>query len=126
MVWTHLGLGLLLIAGCAAGREPTSATSAVSPVPLAAERPLETVAPLPRVEIFYGEGDCAPRLPHGMRGTCIDNRPCNGFGFRDASGRIECACFATTGGCSEDQVCSLRARACVPAAQGDWKRTPAP
>lgn len=85
----------------------------VSPVAIQPGKPLQQVPLLPRLDISYGEGDCAPRFENGMRGTCINGKPCNGFGFKDADGRIQCACFEKLGGCEANQGCSLQRRACV-------------
>lgn len=102
-----------LFSGCASakrgGQEHPSVASA-SPQP---GRPIEVQPQQPEAELFYGEGDCGPRFPNGMRGTCINNKPCSGFGVRDAGGQMECDCFGVRGGCGEGLVCSVRRRACV-------------
>ena len=82
--------------------------------------------PEPRIELHYGEGACAPRLADGTLGTCINNRPCNGFGFSNPRGQIVCACYQTVGGCDDDSVCSIRKRSCVRQADIDLQRPPAP
>lgn len=122
--WTLGGLMTLILVGCAPAAPPARTESAVSGAPLTPGQPVERVAPLPRVEVEYGEGDCAPRYSNGARGTCINNRPCNGFGFRDASGRLECACFAVKGGCPDGQACSVRSRTCGLPPDADIKRAP--
>src|SRR5438128_1369164 len=121
-VWLTAGL-LWLVAmilfDCSQKRDEAKQNPVVSPVPIQEGKPPAPVAQLPRVEVSNGEGDCAPRFPNGMRGTCIDNKPCNGFGFKAASGRIQCACFDKVGGCPENQICSLLRRACVPISDAD-------
>lgn len=97
----------------------------VSPVAVQPGNPIAHVPLLPRLEVSYGEGDCAPRFENGMRGTCINGKACNGFGFKDATGNIQCACFEKIGGCEANTACSLQRRACV--AQRDIDRiSPAP
>ena len=76
-------------------------------------KPLRPVPILPKLDISYGEGDCAPQYENGTRGTCINGKPCNGFGFKDADGKIQCACFEKVGCCEVNQGCSLKRRACV-------------
>lgn len=122
--WALPGLVVVLFVGCATAAPPATTESAVSSAPLTPAQPVERLAPLPRVEVEYGEGDCAPRYANGARGTCINSQPCNGFGFRDASGRLECACFAANGGCPDGQACSVRTRACVSPQDADIKRAP--
>lgn len=121
-----LACAAMLCAACAPLPPAGTAGGDVSSVPLAAGPAIQRVAPLPRVEIDYGEGDCGPRFSNGMRGTCINKQPCNGFGFKDAAGKLECACFDTKGGCPDTHVCSLRARACVAPSEADFKRLPTP
>src|SRR5262249_28511800 len=93
-----------------------------SPVPIAKDKPIRGAKPAPPPELFYGEGDCAPRFPNGMHGTCINNEPCNGFGMRSQKGEIECSCFGVRGGCEEGLICSRRYQACVPPQQADFLR----
>ncbi len=85
----------------------------VSPVQIAPGSPLEPVVQPRPVELYYGEGDCAPTFANGMRGTCINNKPCNGFGVKDEKGEMKCDCFGVRGGCGEDLVCSVIRRTCV-------------
>ena len=88
--------------------------SVVSSVPLPQSTPVPTAPAPQRVELYYGEGDCAPRFANGMRGTCINNQPCNGFGVKDEKGNLQCECFGAKGGCPEGTVCSVTLHACVP------------
>ena len=86
----------------------------VSSVPLPSPQAIPSVTAPPPDELSYGEGDCAPRFRNGMRGTCINGKPCNGFGVKDQAGKIDCECFGTKGGCPEGNVCSVTKRGCVP------------
>jgi hypothetical protein len=117
---------LLLVAlssavGCTWFRRGGETQTVVSPAPVPSAAPFERVEELPKVELFYGEGDCGPRFPNGMRGTCINNQPCNGFGVRGTNGSLECDCFGTKGGCGEGKVCSVIMRACVTLREAERK-----
>lgn len=112
-------LACCLTDGCALFRQSADKQSGekqavVSSVPLPSASPYERVQEQPPVELYYGEGDCAPKFANGMRGTCINNKPCNGFGVKDEKGNLECECFGVKGGCGEGMVCSVIKRACVP------------
>src|SRR5437764_8275025 len=63
-------------------------------------------------QIDYGKGGCEPIFADGSKGTCINDRPCNGFGFRDPDGKLVCRCFDNPS-CNEGFVCSARWRTCV-------------
>ena len=115
-----VALAFSLSGGCTSGkRDDREHPSVASVSPQPAKR-IEPPQEPKEVELFYGEGDCGPRFPNGMRGTCINNKPCSGFGVKDASGNLECDCFGVKGGCSEGKVCSVRKRSCV-APQDDEK-----
>ncbi len=120
---------VVLLAGFSLGsceelRGPPVVHPSVSDAPLKVGEPIRPEVPPSRVEIYYGEGDCAPLFPNGMRGTCINNQPCNGFGFKDERGRWQCACFATKGGCEAGSICSMRTRGCTGEGEADFKRSP--
>ena len=106
----------LLAAGCA-DRNKAPEHPVLSPVPAKEGRLLTGAPQLPRVEVSYGEGDCAPRFQNGMRGTCINGQACNGFGFKGSDGVVQCACFERAGGCETNMACSLAERKCVPLKQ---------
>ena len=112
------------LSGCDELFGPPKVHPSVSEAPIVLGEPFSAVIPPGRMEIYYGEGDCAPRYPNGMQGTCINNRPCNGFGFKDDQGQWQCACFATKGGCKAGSICSMRARGCTGANDADFKRSP--
>ena len=100
--------------------------SAPKPAPSGTEafRPVPAAPPLAPARFVYGEGGCEPRYADGTRGTCINNKPCNGFGFRDAQGALVCACFERVGGCAETQACNSRRRMCVARGEIDLQRPP--
>jgi hypothetical protein len=59
-------------------------------------------------------GDCGPRYSNGLRGACINAKPCRGIGVLDEKGNAACACYARAGGCSEKERCDAIKKACVP------------
>ena len=89
--------------------------SSVPPDPafLRQDAPGTLVQRLPEVESV---GDCAPqhKFVSESRSTCIEGRPCRGFGVQDESGRIFCTCYGETGGCAEGKRCDVRRLTCVP------------
>jgi len=87
--------------------------------------PVPQVPPLPPARFEYGSGGCEPRFANGTTGTCINGKPCNGFGFRNDKGELVCACFEVPGGCPDTQACNSRRRMCTPRSQIDLQRTPA-
>ena len=90
--------------------EPTSSKPVtVERTPVAQDTPM--LKQLPRVDTG---GDCAPRYKHGGSGTCVDGRPCRGFGVRDEKGAIVCSCYGDIGGCGDGQRCDERKVTCVP------------
>ena len=82
--------------------------------------------PLVNRPIEVGAGDCAPRYTNNLVGTCINNRPCRGFGERDERGALQCVCFAQRQGCAENERCDLERKACVPVGEPPFKRVPTP
>jgi hypothetical protein len=68
------------------------------------------------------EGDCAPSYANGLVGTCVDNKPCRGFGVRSARGAAVCACYARDGGCDPGSRCDAVKKTCVPAQEAPWGR----
>jgi hypothetical protein len=99
------------------GRKPDEerrieATSSrpIDPAALRQEAVPNAMKRLPRVESV---GDCAPRYKIGGQGTCIENKPCRGFGVQDEKGNILCTCYGAPG-CAEGQRCDDRKLVCVP------------
>ena len=119
---SYIVLGIMMmtlltsqLVGCnSRKRASVNANPVISSVPPSLPNPFpSTVAPTPE-EILYGEGDCAPRFAYGMRGTCINNKPCNGFGVKSKEGKVICECFGIRDGCPSETICSIMRRACVP------------
>jgi len=96
-----------------ASRIQDVASAAPDQASMRQDPPGEIVQRLPEVESV---GDCAPRHEHASesRASCIEGRPCRGFGVRDESGRVLCTCYGETGGCAEGQRCDVRKLTCVP------------
>ncbi|MFL6234825.1 MAG: hypothetical protein ACJ76N_16950 [Thermoanaerobaculia bacterium] len=124
-----LGLALLLGAtsGCVTGRperpkEPAG-MKAVSPTPPAPGRPIAAVETFPNLEIVASQGDCAPRYANGSTGSCINSKPCRGYGMRSSAGAVECRCWAKAGGCGETERCDIILKRCVPDDKADNARS---
>lgn len=109
-------VGATAILSVACSRESTDKTKVqyVSSDAKPPEAQFKPAEPAPRVLFSYGEGDCAPKFSDGTKGTCINNRPCNGFGFKGSKGELSCGCFAVEGGCPVDLRCSRTAQKCLP------------
>jgi hypothetical protein len=133
-----LALGLILLLGATAGcgrvpslssitgreqqaKEPAG-LKAVSPTPPAPGRPIVPIETFPAMERVAGQGDCAPAYANGSRGSCINSRPCRGYGMRGASGAVECRCWARAGGCGERERCDIIVKRCVPDDRSDRAR----
>lgn len=78
--------------------------------------PTENAAPV------ASQGDCAPRYATGLVGSCINSRPCRGFGVFGADGQPVCACYATPGGCGQGERCDAIKKACVSEREPGWGR----
>ena len=65
--------------------------------------------PTERYDVAVIGGTCAPKVPAKFAVTaCVDEKPCNGAGFRLEDGSIVCACFQVRGGCDADSFCHAR------------------
>ena len=71
-----------------------------------------TPVPAPLLPRVPSRGDCAPRYANGAFGSCVNEKPCRGFGFLDGK-QVICACFVKRGGCEEKERCEARESACV-------------
>lgn len=103
-------------------RPPSAATGAEPASTQAFKLEQSILEPAAKMSFEFGGGGCERTYAHGGKGTCINNAPCNGFGFRDSSGNLQCACFKVAGGCSEDSACDVRRYACVQ--RVDLQRSP--
>lgn len=105
---------VLLATACSMGSLRTqpqveSVTTGRAP-PVEAFRTTGQPAPLlPRVP---SRGDCAPKYRNGDQGSCVNDRPCRGFGVLDGK-QVICACFIRRGGCDENERCEVRQSRCV-------------
>lgn len=113
---SFLASAMLVALGCSATGQTQrkEGDAVISVAPIAPGEIIEAPKGPVREEIYYGEGDCAPKFANGMRGTCIGGKPCNGFGFKQESGAIECRCFDVKSGCADGSICSTRSRTCLP------------
>jgi hypothetical protein len=87
--------------------------------------PLPQTAPVTLSARFAPSiGDCGPKYANGLRGACINNRPCRGIGIYDSAGKAVCACYAREGGCSESERCDAIKKSCVPEKEPGFGRAP--
>ena len=61
---------------------------------------------------------------YGLLGTCINGLPCRGFGILAGNGQPVCACYATPGGCRQDERCDAPRKTSVPESLPGWSRLP--
>jgi hypothetical protein len=110
----RLALGLALLATACTGSQRTHPN--VDSVAIGSTPPAEpfrtTGQPAPLLPRVPSRGDCAPRYSNGTQGTCVNDKPCRGFGVRDGK-QVICACFVRRGGCDEDERCEPRQSRCV-------------
>lgn len=71
-----------------------------------------TGQPAPLLPRVPSRGDCAPRYRNGEQGTCVNDKPCRGFGVLDGK-QVICACFVRREGCDEHERCEVRQSRCV-------------
>jgi hypothetical protein len=121
------GLALLALsgsAGCAQSKVKADRVEAVSVDVEPRIEPFRTTpVPAPLLPRVPSRGDCAPRYGNGTLGTCVNDKPCRGFGVLDGS-RVICACFVKRGGCDEDERCEARESRCVKDDVPEFNLTP--
>lgn len=111
-----------LLSASACSRQTGGNANQVSPVAQGQPK-LELITPVrPAVArpVIASQGDCAPRYEIGGTGTCINNKPCRGFGVRAENGSAVCTCYGKDGGCSEGQRCDLVKKRCVSEKEPLW------
>lgn len=123
-----LGVAAPLAAGCAStGRtappREQSRGEAVSSVEPRREAFKSQAQPVPLRPPVASRGGCEPRYKNGRTGTCINNKPCRGFGVLE-NGQAVCTCFAVRGGCEAGYRCDPRGAQCVKEDEADFNRTP--
>lgn len=120
-VLAALLLALLLPAvGCS--RQSGGDQKPVSPVAQGQPK-LERITPVqPAVArpVVASQGNCAPLYAVGGSGTCINNKPCRGFGVRAENGSAACTCYGKDGGCGDGQRCDLVKKRCVSEKEPLW------
>lgn len=123
-----VAIGCALAAGCPAKQQSArDDQKQVNPVSETAPKlePMPQTAPATQSSKFVASvGDCGPKYANGLRGACINNRPCRGIGILDNAGKAVCACYARVGGCSEKERCDAIKKACVPETQPGFGRAP--
>lgn len=135
-----LGMALLLGATSGCGKIPSLSSltgqqdqakepagmKAVSPTPPAPGRPITVVETFPNLEIVASQGDCAPTYANGSKGSCINSKPCRGYGMKGLrGGGPECRCWAKAEGCGEHERCDIIVKRCVPDDKSDSARAEA-
>jgi hypothetical protein len=111
-----------LLSVIACSRQSGGNQQKVSPVAQGQPK-LEAITPVrPAVArpMVASQGDCAPRYAVGGMGTCINNKPCRGFGVRAENGSAVCTCYGKDGGCGESDRCDLVAKRCVSEKEPLW------
>ena len=122
-----LGAACVLVVGCVgAGRssvQPEDAgVQAIASVKPRDSQFTSRPALLPHLPAVASRGGCEPRYTNGRTGTCINDKPCRGFGMLE-NGQAVCACFATRGGCKEGYRCDTRGAECVKEDEPEFNRT---
>jgi hypothetical protein len=120
----------LTLQACNKGPTPNSTESGGRPIAAEAiaknQEPASTSAVAPPTKPFSGvatpvrdyprvasSGRCAPIYKNGMRGNCIADKPCRGYGIRTDDNQVLCMCYLTHGGCEAKSRCDDRAHACL-------------
>lgn len=119
-------LGLIALGNCARNNERTrgpqiDAISKTAPkfASLASTGPmLRPATPVP------SRGSCAPNYKNGLHGTCINNKPCRGFGVIGNDGKACCTCYARQKACAPGFRCDPILKRCVPDDAGGYGRNP--
>jgi hypothetical protein len=102
--------------GCAtapADRSKQPEAAPVSEVPPQFGEFKTRAEPMHRLSPVPSEGGCEPRYKSGHTGTCINRKPCHGFGFKEESGKVVCICYIKLGGCDAGYRCDARLGQCV-------------
>lgn len=86
-------------------------------------KPLQVGRPLINRPHVPSKGDCAPKYPNGLIGSCINDKPCRGFGELLDDGRVLCLCYASPE-CREGYRCDAMVKHCVPEATPSLARSP--
>ena len=112
-----VGIAILLAVGCAgtggstSTPEPSEATAVSGVEPRHGDFKSQA-EPTPHLPAVASQGGCEPRYKGGRTGTCINNKPCRGFGVLE-NGQAVCTCFAVRGGCEVGYRCDPQGAACV-------------
>jgi hypothetical protein len=78
--------------------------------------------PIKRLPPVASKGGCEPRYRNGMVGTCVNAKPCRGFGVRGDDGTAQCECYIRRGGCNADERCSAEEGQCVADDESEFNR----
>lgn len=113
-----------LLSASACSRQSGGSQKQVSPVAQNQPKlePISPVRPAVARALVASQGDCAPRYAVGGMGSCINNKPCRGFGVRAENGSAVCTCYGKDGGCGEGERCDLVKKRCVSEKEPLWGR----
>jgi hypothetical protein len=78
--------------------------------------------PLRRLPPVASEGGCEPRYRNGLVGTCVNAKPCRGFGAREDDGSAVCICYVRRDGCADDERCDAQEGQCVKDDESEFGR----
>jgi hypothetical protein len=118
---------LAMSQGCSKQRAASSEEKRINAVSETEPKfePLPRAAPVLALQTpVASSGDCAPKYAIGLRGSCINNKPCRGFGVVGEGGAPVCACFAKAGGCGETERCDVIKKVCVSESEPGLGRLP--
>lgn len=121
------GLSLLALSGQAGCTQSNVKADQVEALSIGAQPPVEpfrtTPVPTPLLPRIASQGDCAPRYRNGSLGSCVNDKPCRGFGVLDGK-HVVCACFVKRGGCEDDERCERRESRCVKEEEPEFNLVP--
>lgn len=124
LVGLAFGMAMLTTA-CAVGSQRTP--PAVESITVDRAPPVEpfrtTGQPAPLLPRVPSRGDCAPRYRNGEQGTCVNDKPCRGFGVLDGK-QVICACFVRRGGCDANERCETHQSRCVKESEPEFNLHP--
>jgi hypothetical protein len=123
-----LGIAALIAVGCASAGRTTpppeeSKAAAISSVEPRYGDFTTKPEPVPHRPAVASRGGCEPRYKSGRTGTCINDKPCRGFGVLENE-QVACMCFAVRGGCEEGYRCDPRGTECVKEDEEEFNRSP--
>jgi len=123
-----LGIAALLAVGCTGAGRTTPPLEGSEAVAISGVEPshgdfTSKPEPVPHRPAVASSGGCEPRYKGGRTGTCINDKPCRGFGVLENKQAV-CMCFAVRGGCEVGYRCDPRGAECVKEEEEEFNRSP--